>query len=94
MGKRIIPQRRGKGSSTYRSPSHRHKGQPKYPRGLNGEGKVVDLFHAPGRSAPMAWVKYDDTKVLIVAPEGIRVGQTVHAGSGSTKELGNKLPLA
>ena len=94
MGKRIIPQRRGKGSSTYRSPSHRHKGQPKYPRGLKGEGKVEDLFHAPGRSAPMVKVKYEDgTKVLAIAPEGIRVGQTVNAGSGSPIELGNMLPL-
>ncbi len=93
MGKRIIPQRRGKGSSTYRSPSHRHKGKPTYPRGLKGEGKVIDLFHAPGRSSPMAKVKYESGQVLIIAPEGLRVGQTVNAGSGSEIELGNILPL-
>lgn len=93
MGKRIIPQRRGKGSTIYRSPSHRHKGQPKYPRGLKGEGKIVDLFHAPGRTSPMAKVKYDTEQFLIIAPEGIRVGQTVQAGSGSPIELGNILPI-
>ncbi len=94
MGKRIIPQRRGKGSSTYRSPSHRHKGQPLYPRGLKGEGEVIDLFHAPGRSSPMAKVRYESgQQVLIVAPEGLRVNQKVNAGSGSPIELGNILPL-
>ena len=93
MGKRIIPQRRGKGSSTYRSPSHRHKGKPKYPRGLKGEGKVTDLFHAPGRSTPMAQVKYEDESFLIIAPEGLRVGQNVNAGSGSSIDLGNILPV-
>lgn len=93
MGKRIIPQRRGKGSSTYRSPSHRHKGQPKYPRGLKGEGRVIDLFHAPGRSVPMARVKYGNETFLILAPEGMRVGQTVQAGSGSPVDLGNILPV-
>lgn len=93
MGKRIIPQRRGRGSSTYRSPSHRHKGEPKYPRQLKGEGKVVDIFHAPGRSTPLAKVMYEETPILIIAPEGLRVGQQVFAGSGSPIDRGNILPV-
>ncbi len=93
MGKRIIPQRRGRGSSTYKSPSHRHKGVPKYPRGLKGEGKVVDLFHAPGRSVPMAKVRYEEEAFLIIAVEGLRVGQSVQAGSGSPVDLGNIMPV-
>ena len=60
MGKRIIPQRRGRGTSTYKSPSHRHKGVPKYPRVKKAEGVVLDIFHAPGRSVPMAKVRFED----------------------------------
>jgi len=93
MGKPIIPQRRGKGGSTYRSPSHRHKGVPRYPKGFTGEGVIEDIIHAPGRSTPMAEVKFDGKKGLILAPEGLRVNQKIFIGSGSPIELGNALPL-
>ena len=93
MGKPIIPQRRGKGGSTYRSPSHRHKGVPGYPKGFTGEGIVEDIIHAPGRSTPMAEVRFNGKKTLMLAPEGLRVNQTIHIGSGSPVELGNVLPL-
>ncbi len=93
MGKRIIPQRRGRGTSTYRSPSHRHKGVPRHPRGIQGDGVVTDIFHAPGRSTPMASVKFADGKALMLVPEGLRVDQTVSIGPGSPLELGNTLPL-
>lgn len=93
MGKPIIPQRRGKGGSTYRSPSHRHKGVPGYPRGFTGQGIVEDIIHAPGRSTPLAKVRFDGKTSLMLAPEGLRVKQTIHIGSGSPIELGNVLPL-
>jgi large subunit ribosomal protein L2 len=93
MGKPIIPQRRGKGSATYRSPSHRHKGVPGYPRNTTGQGKVVDIFHAPGRSTPMAIVQFGNTTALLLVPEGLRVNQTINIGSGLPIEMGNILPL-
>ena len=93
MGKRIIPQRRGRGSTVYRSPSHRHKGVPKYPRGITGEGIVIDIFHAPGRSTPLAKVRFPEGNALMLAPEGLRVNQSVNIGPGSHVELGNTLPL-
>jgi len=93
MGKPIIPQRRGKGSMTYRAPSHRHKGVPGYPRNYTGEGKVLDIFHAPGRSAPMAKVAFGDKTTLLLVPEGLRVNQTVNIGSGASIEMGNILPI-
>ncbi|KYK27512.1 MAG: 50S ribosomal protein L2 [Candidatus Proteinoplasmatales archaeon SG8-5] len=93
MGKRIIPQRRGRGTSTYRSPSHRHKGLPRYPRVEKAEGVVVDIFHAPGRSTPMAKVRFDEETALMLAPEGLRMNQPIHIGPGSPVELGNALPL-
>lgn len=93
MGKPIIPQRRGKGSSTYRSPSHRHKGIPGYPRNYKGQGTVLDIFHAPGRSTPMAKVQFGNNVALLLVPEGLRVNQTVNIGSGLPIEMGNILPL-
>ena len=93
MGKPIIPQRRGKGSSTYRAPSHRHKGVPGYPRNVAGQGTVVDIFHAPGRSTPMAKVQFGDKFALLLVPEGLRLNQTIAMGSGVPIEMGNIIPL-
>lgn len=93
MGKRIIPRRRGRGTSTYRSPSHRHLGIPMLPRDVRGEGTVVDIFHAPGRTSPLAKVKFEKRDAILLAPEGLRVNQTVTMGPGSPIELGNTVPL-
>jgi large subunit ribosomal protein L2 len=93
MGKRIIPQRRGRGTSTYRSQSNRHKGVPRYPSVKKAEGIVVDIFHAPGRSTPLAKVRFDDRTSLMLVPEGLRMDQQIHVGPGSPVELGNALPL-
>ena len=55
MGKRIIQQRRGKGSHTYRT---RNKAslpsKPGYLRDLNGDFEVIKLIASPGHSAPIA----------------------------------------
>jgi len=93
MGKRIIPRRRGRGTSTYRSPSHRHKGVPGHPKKVSGEGVVIDIFHAPGRTTPMAKVRFGEKNTLMLVPEGMRVNQKVSVGPGSPIELGNSLPL-
>ncbi len=94
MGKRIIPQRRGKGSSTYRSPSHRHLAAPGYPKSQETVGEVVDLHHAPGRTAPLAEVLFDNNeKQFLLANNGLRVGQKIEVGPKSNIEKGNVLPL-
>lgn len=101
MGKRITAQRRGKGSSVYKSPSHKHKGKVKYriydQVEKNGviKGKVVDIFHSPGRSAPIAQVKMETgEKNLILASEGMKVGDELLFGSKAEIAQGNILPLA
>ncbi|MBU0898849.1 MAG: 50S ribosomal protein L2 [Nanoarchaeota archaeon] len=72
MGKRIIAQRRGKGSSTYRVPEYSFKPKIIY---NNQNGKVIDIVTDRIRNAPLAQIRYDDnTKGYIVAPEGIKVG--------------------
>ena len=95
MGRRIIPQRRGKGSSTYQSPSHRHLAKPGYPSTQETKGQVIDLHHAPGRTAPLAEVEFDNGETsFMIAPLGLQVGQEIDIGPDSTMEKGNILPLS
>ncbi len=100
MGKRIISQRRGRGTSTYKSPSHRYKGTVKH-RPLDTlektesiKGKIIDLVHCPGHSAPLAKVRYEDgTKTYIFAPLNIKVGTEIESGAKASTTEGNTLPL-
>jgi large subunit ribosomal protein L2 len=72
MGKRIISQRRGKGSHTYRVPEHAFKPNIQYKK---QPGVVVNILSDPLRNAPLAEVAYSDNqKGFIVAIEGMRVG--------------------
>ncbi|MFH1125723.1 MAG: 50S ribosomal protein L2 [Candidatus Altiarchaeota archaeon] len=92
MGKRLITQRRGKGRPRYRSPSHRFSGEVSYPK-INPirplGGQILEIIHDRGRSAPLARVMLEDfSKIQIIAPEGIRVGQWIHIGSAKAKEIG------
>jgi large subunit ribosomal protein L2 len=76
MGKRIIAQRRGKGSPTYRCPEHRIKERILY---KNKPGKVVDIVNDPKRDAPLAKIWYNDgTYGYLVAPEGLKIGDKIH----------------
>jgi len=100
MGKSLIQQRRGKGTTTFRAPSHRYRGKVRYvPLNLTKEktlvGKVVEILHDPGRTAPVARVKFEDgTEKLIIAPEGLLVGDEVAIGPNAPVRIGNTLPLA
>lgn len=91
MGKRIIARARGKGGPRYRVPSHRFLGRVEYISG-KGVGRVVDIVHDPGHSAPIAIVKFEDGKeVLHIASEGLKVGDTIVYGE--EPKIGNVLPL-
>ncbi|UCD93076.1 MAG: 50S ribosomal protein L2, partial [Methanobacteriota archaeon] len=92
MGKRIPTRRRGKGSRTYRSPSHRHRGKVAHPPLKDEEGVVKEIVRHPGRTATLAMVSFPSMKVLMIAPEGLQVGQTVTIGKMEV-ELGNTLPV-
>lgn len=94
MGKRIVTRRRGKGTSVYTSPSHRHIAPAELPKLRSGRGRVLDLMHDPGHSAPMAKLLWDDGRVrFMLAPEGMKVGQEVLMGSDAPLSNGNILPL-
>lgn len=96
MGKNLIQQKRGKGSSTYRAPSFRYKGIAAYGR-YNKEavnGRITDIIHCQGHSAPLVNVKYENgEEVLLQAPEGIRVGSEVVNGGEAPIKEGNVMPL-
>jgi len=58
-------------------------------------GKVVSVEYDPNRSAFIALINYPDgEKRYIIAPNGLKVGQTVVSGTTVAPELGNTLPLA
>jgi large subunit ribosomal protein L2 len=55
---------------------------------------VKTVEYDPNRSAFIALLEYTDgEKRYILAPLGIKVGQTVSSGEGSSPDLGNALPL-
>ncbi|HHY16742.1 MAG TPA: 50S ribosomal protein L2 [Firmicutes bacterium] len=57
-------------------------------------GKVSAIEYDPGRSARLALIVYaDGEKRYILAPAGIRVGDTIMAGSDADIKPGNALPL-
>jgi len=100
MGKSLIQQRRGKGTTTFRAPSHRYRGAVRYvPLNVTKEktivGKVVEILHDPGRTAPVARVKFENgMEKLIIAPEGLLVGEEIAIGPNAPIKIGNTLPLA
>ena len=98
MGRRIRGQRRGRGGPTFRAPSHRYKAELSH-RNVEDDdvvtGEVVGIEHDPARSAPVADIQFDDgDRRLVLAPEGITVGDEIQVGVSARIEPGNTLPLA
>ncbi len=98
MGRRIQGQRRGRGTPTFRAPSHRYKADLDHRTVEDGDviaGEVVGVEHDPARSAPIADVQFDDgDRRLVLAPEGVGVGDEIQVGVSAAIEPGNTLPLA
>jgi large subunit ribosomal protein L2 len=100
MGKRLILQRRGKGSHKFKA-THRATAKAEY---LNLDEKqatdlvkaqVVDLVLDPARTALLAKLLYEDNSCgHIVAAEGLQLNQEVLLGKKSEIAVGNVLPLA
>jgi large subunit ribosomal protein L2 len=56
--------------------------------------KVFSIEYDPNRSSRIALLHYSDgEKRYIIAPNGLKVGDTVTSGSGSEIAVGNTLPL-
>ncbi len=62
---------------------------------FNVPGTVKTIEYDPVRSARIALLYYvNGSKSYIIAPEGLKVGQTVISGEDVAPELGNTLPLS
>jgi len=94
MGKNLITQRRGRGGTQYRSPSHRHVEKIQHPQAKQSEGSVVDLIHAPGRTSPLAEVSFPEGKDYLLAAEGMKVGQKITIGETGEVRPGNIMMLS
>jgi large subunit ribosomal protein L2 len=101
MGKRLITQRRGKGSSVYRAHSFKFPGRAKHPtlddsaRAGAETATVVDFIRSAAHSTPLAQVEYTDgERVLMLACEGMKVGDTITSGLTAPIQPGSTLALS
>ncbi|MEZ0393982.1 MAG: 50S ribosomal protein L2 [Desulfurococcaceae archaeon] len=98
MGKRILVQRMGRGSPTFRSPGHLRIAPARYPEPSKVQGTqrgvVVALHHDPGRWVPLAEVRLENgVEFFMPAVEGMFVGQAIEIGPGAPLANGNVLPI-
>ena len=98
MGKRTRSQRIGRGSPSYRARSTKVRGKVELPPSSDDEGvvgRVVDILHDPARTAPVARIRYSNGEErLVLAPEGIQVGDELECGISADIKPGNTLPLS
>ncbi len=62
---------------------------------LDENARVLTLEYDPNRSANIALIQYDDgEKAYIIAPVGLKVGDTVVSGQSADIKPGNTLPIS
>ncbi|MEK6982541.1 MAG: 50S ribosomal protein L2 [Candidatus Micrarchaeota archaeon] len=100
MGKHLKQQRRGKGTPRYKSPSHKWKVDLHYRNYDDVEktgvlrAKVMGFLDDPVRDSLVMMVKYDNGEEgVLLAPEGIAVGDYIEVGSQAKLISGSVLPL-
>ena len=100
----LAPLKKNSGRNSYGRITVRHRGggnRRKYRiidfkrQKFDVPGKVMTLEYDPNRSAFIALVQYEDgEKAYIIAPEGLKVGDTVVSGKDADIKVGNALPLS
>lgn len=100
MGKRLKSQRRGSGLPKYLSKKTLAKADVQYRTYDDMEktgvlkAQVLDFIDDPVRYSILMAVKYDNNEMnLLIAPEGIAVGDYIEAGAQAKLTLGSVLPL-
>jgi len=86
MGKRIIQQRRGRGTHTYKVRRQAFKYKIQFPQRLSGEGEVVKLLNSAGHTAPLAKIKYTQGIFYIPACKGMFEEQKINFEVKEIKE--------
>lgn len=92
MGKRIISQRRGRGTHTYKVRRKAFRYKLQFPKKLEGEGTVIKLFNSSAHSSPLAKIKYPKGSFYIPAFDKMVEGQKINFG-GKKVENGNIMRL-
>ena len=88
MGKRIITQRRGRGTHTYKVRRKAFRFRLQYPKKLEGEGTVVKLFNSAAHTSPLAKVAYSEGSFFMPAFKGMFEDQKINFnGKGSEGEI-------
>ena len=100
----LAPKNKKAGRNSYGRITIRHRGggnRQKYRiidfkrNKLDVAGTVMTLEYDPNRSAHIALVQYEDgEKRYIIAPAGLKVGDTVTSGASADIKPGNALPLS
>ncbi|HIC99333.1 MAG TPA: 50S ribosomal protein L2 [Pyrodictiaceae archaeon] len=96
MGKRILVQRMGRGSPTFRNRGWLHPAPARYPPPSQEtlRGRVVELVHDPGRWVPLAHIVLENgVEFWVPATEGMYVGQLIEIGPEAKPVNGNILPV-
>lgn len=94
-------QRAGRNSAGRVTVRHRGSGEKRQYRVIDFKrdkigivGQAVSVEYDPNRSCRIALVKYKDGDWrYILAPDGLKVGDTIEAGEGAEVKNGNALPL-
>ena len=61
---------------------------------LDAAAQVLTIEYDPNRTANIALVQYEDgTKAYVLAPQNLKVGDTIYSGASSDIKVGNCLPL-
>ncbi|MCK4968561.1 MAG: 50S ribosomal protein L2 [Candidatus Aenigmarchaeota archaeon] len=98
MGKRIIAQRRGKGSNIYKVPVGRAYTKVRYPvleKDTVLKGTIIDLIHDSSRNAPIAKVLFENgTKKDFIASETVKTEDSFEIGTNASLGIGNILPVS
>ena len=99
----LLPMNKKAGRNSYGRITVRHRGggnRRKYRiidfkrQKFDVPGKVISLEYDPNRSSNIALIEYSDgEKRYIIAPQGLRVGQEILAGSSADIKVGNALAL-
>jgi len=95
MGRPLKTQKRGKGSPTWRAPSHRFKTNAKY-RSVDKKIKaeIINFEKDPAHSTVLALLKYEDGEEnYVLAAEGLIVGGFIEHGEKAELKKGSILAL-
>ena len=102
MGRRILVQRKGRGTLPFKALDHLKVGPVKYLDYNVFASKPVltavikEFIHEPGRQTPLAKVVVEETgdSFLYIPPEGVFLGGKIEMGYEAEAKVGNILPLS